>query len=195
MSSSHSYYSGTESQRSISVRSFYDNVDETKDSSISSNRFLMPPKCIRKISIVKRSKSFQETTRGQADYLSIKPNRMLRENPRESRNTAISFIDFSVIPFQTAEIENRFSAPPCLSCDRKGSGPFYVKILRRLQKLSLRWRKCKRFSGGTIKLAALCHFLTVSLLTLFIQTSLLNFILLTAIKKLVFLFFMVTSKN
>lgn len=148
--SSHSYYSGTESQQSISARSFYDNVDdELKDTFISTSRFLMPPKPVHRISLVNRSKSFQETGRGRAEHLASRSNSWLRRNIQDSSSIENSFVDFNVTPARTPEVENRLSAPPSFSCDKKANGPFYIKILRRLRKLSLHWRKCKRSPRGT----------------------------------------------
>lgn len=147
--SSHSCYSGTESQQSISARSFYDNVDEIKDTFIATSRFLMPPKPLHKSSVVNRSKSFQETTKDRAELLALNSNSWLRRNRQESSSIENSFVDFNVMPLRTPEVENRLSAPPSFSCDKKANGPFYVKILRRLRKISLHWRKCKRAPRGT----------------------------------------------
>lgn len=138
--SSHSYYSGTESQQSISARSVYDNVDvesESKDKFLESSRFLLPPKIPSKSSAVNRSKSFQETTRIAR----------LRRN-LEASSIEDGFIDYSERPIRPLDIENRLSAPPSCSCDKKANGPFYVKFLRRMRKFSLQWRQCKRVPRG-----------------------------------------------
>lgn len=141
--SSHSYYSGTESQQSISARSFYDNIDvesESKDKFLESSRFLLPPKVPPKSSVVNRSKSFQETTYGGRTT-------RIRRN-LESSSIEDGFVDFCELPVRSPEIENRLSAPPSCSCEKKTNGPFYVKFLRRMRKFSLQWRQCKRVPRG-----------------------------------------------
>lgn len=145
--STQSYYSGTESQQSISARSYYDNVDESKDTFMESSKFLMPPKVTLRNSLVNRSKSFQDTTQGR-----LHPSRTwLRRNLEESSSIEDSFVDCSEIidTMPTPDVEYRLSAPPTCSCDEKSNDPFYIRILRRMRKLSHQLRKCKRVPRGT----------------------------------------------
>lgn len=147
-----SYYSGTESQQSISDRSFYDNVDgETR-----SRNILFPPMVTFKNSSVNRSKSFQETGQCHA-YLSPRANNisLIRRKLQDSN----SFHNrSSVSPFGSTLSEPNVDCSaiqttckivqPNCSCDKKRTGPFYIKLLRRVQKLSLQWRKCKKVHRG-----------------------------------------------
>lgn len=162
-----SYYSGTESQQSISERSFYDNVDVESESrdKVESSRFLMPPMFGLKSSLVNRSKSFQEPTQCRK-YLSPRSNITLRRNLTNSIDDRFELIsnrssvspigstrsetnvDCSLIRSCPAEVQTRKLIQPSCSCDRKRNGPFYVKILRRVRKLSLQWPKCKRVHRG-----------------------------------------------
>lgn len=162
-----SYYSGTESQQSISERSFYDNVDVESESrdKVHSTRFLMPPPLALKNSLVNRSKSFQEPTQCRK-YLSPRSNITLRRNLTNSIDDRFELIsnrssvspvgstrsetnvDCSLIRSCPADVQNRKLVQPSCSCNRKRNGPFYVKILRRVRKLSLQWPKCKRVHRG-----------------------------------------------
>lgn len=167
-----SYYSGTESQQSISDKSVYDNVDmeshtNSKVIVSKSPKFLLPQMATLKNSLVNRSKSFQEP--GQyRKHLSPRPNIPLRRNLPElsfedrietvSNRSSVSPAgstqseandDGSVIQAISTDVQSlKLIQPPC-SCDKKSNGPFYIKILRRMQKLSLQWRKCKKVSRGT----------------------------------------------
>lgn len=143
--SSHSYYSGTESQQSIGGRSFYDNVDESKDKFIESSRFLMPPKTSRRHSLVNRSRSFQ----GTANSHLHSPDVWLRRNFQDSSSVGDSSVDCSENQIPTPDVEYRMSAPPTCSFDKKTNGPFYVKILKQMRKLSHRLRKFKKITRGT----------------------------------------------
>lgn len=144
--SSNSYYSGTESQQSISGRSYYDNVDESKDTFNESSRFLMPPKAPLRNSVVNRSKSFQETAHDRTHS----PRVWLRRNLQDS-SVEGSFADCSESPMPTPDVEHRLSAPPTCSCDKKSnaSDSFYIRFLRRMRNLSHQLRKCKRVPRGT----------------------------------------------
>ena len=144
--SSQSYYSGTESQQSISARSYYDNVDESKDKFLESSRFLMPPKVTLRNSLVNRSKSFQETAHGRFHT----PRHWMRRDLKESSSFEDSFVDCTESSMPTPDVEYRLSAPPtCNYDDKKSNGPFYIKILRRIRKLSHQLRKCKSVPRGT----------------------------------------------
>jgi hypothetical protein len=165
-----SCYSDNESQQSS--RSLYDNVDgrggsESKDKvavRISSN-YLMPPMLPLRSSLVNRSKSFQEAGPCRK-HLSPRSNILLRRNLQQSNRIEDRFYIWSsrsptpvgstlsesnVNCIETfPDVENRALVVPKCSCDKRNSsnGPFYVKILRRLQKLSLQWRKCKKVPRG-----------------------------------------------
>lgn len=155
-----SFCSGTESERS-----FYDNVDvesECRDKILPS-RFLMPPTL--KNSLVNRSKSFQEPAQSR-NFLSPRSNIKLRQNLTNSIDDRIELIsnrssvspvgstrsetnvDCSLIRSCPADSQTRNLVQPSCSCDKKRNGPFYVKILRRVRKLSLQWPKCKRIHRG-----------------------------------------------
>ncbi|KAG5673344.1 hypothetical protein PVAND_003403 [Polypedilum vanderplanki] len=173
-----SYYSGTESQQSVSERSFYDNVFEHNrqpnhhhhhhsNSSSShvvsqnhpnSNRhftkarnFLMPP---RNNANVNRSVSFQTT------LLSPRSNVILRrrglndsfhtDTESASNRSSVSPSDSS--PSKTnvdcsvpckSDVQNHRLMDDNISNNRRAtySGPFYIKLLRRMQKISTFWRK------------------------------------------------------
>lgn len=155
-----SYYSGTESQQSISGRSLYDNVDieaESKPSGKSTKDFLMPPKAADRNSAVFRSKSFQET--GQCRR-HLNPFVPLRRNFHESsslEDKIESASNHSSSPYGSglseSNIEYTLSPAdvivfPNCTCDRKSNDPFYLKILRRIQKLSCQLRKCKKSPRG-----------------------------------------------
>jgi hypothetical protein len=163
-----SYYSGTESQQSISDRSFYDNVDVESESrdKVQSSRFLMPPMVALKNSLVNRSKSLQESAQCRK-YLSPRSNITLRRNLTNSIDDRFELIsnrssvspgstrsetnavDCSLIRSCPVDVQARKLVQPSCSCDRKRSGgPFYVKILRRVRKLSLKWPQCKRVHRG-----------------------------------------------
>lgn len=174
-----SYYSGTESQQSISSKSLYDNVDnelESKDKFVEnkSPQYLLPPSGLLRNSLVNRSKSFQE-----AGPCRIRSNILLRQNLKESNRIDDRFESISnrssspvgstlsestVNCVQTIpEVGTRVVRPNC-SCHERSNGPFFVKILRRLQKLSLQWRKCKKVPRGrsfsnyiTFTLTAIFH--------------------------------------
>lgn len=145
-----SYYSGTESQQSISDRSCYDNVDgETR-----SRNILMPPVVTFKNASVNRSKSFQETGQCHA-YLSPRANISLIRRKLQDSNSFHNRSSVSPLGSTLSEPNVDCSAiqtckivQPSCSCDKKGAGPFYIKILRRVQKLSLQWRKCKKVHRG-----------------------------------------------
>lgn len=152
-SQANSYYSGTESQQSISARSIYDNVECELRDIVKPTKFLMPP--IRRGPLrntaVNRSKSFQEP--GQCrKHLSphIHLRRNLHETNSEDRIVATSNRSSPIgSALSEAVIGGNEIADLNSNCDKKApSGPFYVKIFRRMQKLSLQWRKCKKVSRG-----------------------------------------------
>jgi hypothetical protein len=152
-----SYYSGTESQQSISDRSLYDNVEVVQEK--PSSRFLSPTTGPVRNSFVNRSRSFQDTGQCQR-YLSPRTNVIVRRKPHDSSSIEDRFEIISnrtsVSPFGSTHSETHLDCSvieTChsnvqslsqLSCDKKKNGPFYVKILRRMQKLSVQWRKCKK---------------------------------------------------
>jgi CCR4-NOT transcriptional regulation complex NOT5 subunit len=160
-----SYYSGTESQQSISDKSIYDNVEVESESrdKVQSPRFLMLPSLALRSSLVNRSKSLQEPAKCRK-YLSPRSNITLRRNLTNSIDDRIELISnrSSVSPVGSTrsetnvdcrscpvDVQNRKLVQPSCSCDRKPrGGPFYVKILRRVRKLSLQWPKCKRVHRG-----------------------------------------------
>jgi hypothetical protein len=142
-----SYYSGTESQQSISDRSFYDNVEyETEIRDKIQTTFLMPPMARSKNSLVNRSRSFQETT-------TTRPNLSLRRNLQDSNSIDDRLGSNRSSPIgstvsDSSVIQNRKLVQ--LSSDNsKHVGPFYVKIFRRVRKFSTHWRKCKKVSRGS----------------------------------------------
>lgn len=155
-----SCYSGTESQQSVSARSLYDNVEvaESKDE-LKTSRFLMPPK-VPKSSLVNRSKSFQETGQCRKHLLTRKLI-FLRRNLHESSSIEDRFqiiSNRSSTPIISSTVSdtnidcsvtqpNEIIQSNC-SCDNKSNDPFFMRVLRRLQKLSHQWRKCKRVRRG-----------------------------------------------
>lgn len=155
-----SYYSGTESQQSISERSYYDNVDiETQ-----SRNILLPPVVTFKNSLVNRSRSFQEP--GQCHkFLSPRANLLIRRKLHDSNSFEAAFNRSSVSPGGSTLSEsvvdcsdnrkchsgcqcNKIEHQTNCSCDKKRTDPFFIKIFRRMQKLSLQWRKCKKVHRG-----------------------------------------------
>lgn len=143
-----SFYSGTESQQSMSDRSIYDNVDSSK---VQSARFLLPP------SLVNRSKSFQEPAQCRK-YLSPRSNITIRRNHTNSIDDRFELISnrSSVSPVGSTRSDTLVDCSlirPDVhtrklvqASDRKRS-PF-VKILRRVRKLSFHWPKCQRVHRG-----------------------------------------------
>lgn len=143
-----SFYSGTESQQSMSDRSTYDNVDASK---VQSPRFLLPP------SLVNRSKSFQEPPQCRK-YLSPRSNITIRRNLTNSIDDRFELISnrSSVSPVGSTRSEtlvdcslirpDGHSRKLVLTSDRKRS-PF-LKILRRVRKLSFHWPKCRSIHRG-----------------------------------------------
>lgn len=125
--------------------------------------FLLPPMIVLKNSLVNRSKSFQEPGECRK-YLSPRSNILIRRNLQDSNSIeAISNhssvsavgstlsepnVDCSLIQTYRTDVQSRNLVEPNCSCDKKRNGPFYVKILRRMQKLSLQWRQCKKVPRG-----------------------------------------------
>lgn len=158
-----SYYSGTESQQSVSARSLYDNVvevsSEAKDKVFKTSRFLMPPKVSLKSSLVNRSKSFQETGQCRKHLLPRKhifltPN-LHQSSSIEHKFETISNLSSTPVGSTVFETNVDCSVPQpnetmqsYCSCDNKSNDPFFLRVLRRLQKLSHQWRKCKRVRRG-----------------------------------------------
>lgn len=173
-----SYYSGTESQQSVSDRSFYDNIavdcydhhthhHHPNNNSDHRRNYLMPPmknslKCNNPHVNVNRSVSFQETC--------VQPRTRTFLTPRTTniviRRRNLNDVNSSSI--QTDIDSNRSSVSPSfcgsapsttkinVDCsnvtfksdvqnydnyDRRYNGPFYLKLLRRMQKFSSFWRK------------------------------------------------------
>lgn len=119
-------------QQSSSVRSLYDNVDEGEIKK-KVNKFLMPPGAVPKSTLVNRSKSLQETGPRKPTCV------LIRRNLRKS----------SSIEDRVEIISNRSSTPVeseqgviATSYESNSSYPFYMKILRQMQKFSRRWRTC-----------------------------------------------------
>jgi hypothetical protein len=143
-----SFYSGTESQQSMSDRSIYDNVDAIK---APSSRFLLPP------TLVNRSKSFQEPAQSRK-YLSPRSNITIRRNLTNSIDDRFELISnrSSVSPVGSTRSETlvdcsliRSDVHPrklVKASDRKRSR--FVKILRRVRSLSFHWPKCKSIHRG-----------------------------------------------
>ena len=153
----------------MSDRSFYDNVDVESESrnKVQSARFLVPPSLAMRNSLVNRSKSFQEPAQCRK-YLTPRSNITIRRNLTNSIEDRFELIsnrssvspvgstlsetnvDCSLIRSCPADVQTRKLVHPNYSCDsdRKRNGPFYVKILRRVRKLSFQWPKCKRVQRG-----------------------------------------------
>jgi hypothetical protein len=146
-----SYYSGTESQQSVSDRSFYDNiaVDAFDRHYTKAKNYLMPPMIPLRSAHVNRSVSFQDAVGQSRKFLTPRGNVIKRTTTNSS---SIQDID-----------SNRSSASPndCISiktdvqnCSYNKrideNGPFYLRILRRMQKLSTFWRKRKRAHRGRL---------------------------------------------
>lgn len=127
-------YNTGENQQNTSVRSLYDNVDEGEfRKTVDLKKFLMPPSVVQKSSLVNRSKSLQETGHRKPACV------LIRRNFRKS----------SSIEDQVEIISNRSSTPVesehgviVASFENNSNYPFYVKILRQMQKFSRRWRTC-----------------------------------------------------
>lgn len=185
-----SYYSGTESQQSVSDRSIYDNiaVDDAFEHhhhhhshNINNNNsnhhyskarnYLMPPinnlplRLLKNPHInVNRSVSFQGTCVGQSrTYLAPRQNIIVRRrhdenlftdtpsdfgstrssiSPSGSRNNACDCS--SIIPITNVQNDrNLMDETYCYKYhyDKKYAGPFYLKMLRRMQKVFKRQSK------------------------------------------------------
>jgi hypothetical protein len=150
-----SNYSGTESQQSISSKSLYDNVEVVSNARYKfdtkkSSQYLLPPSGGLKNSLVNRSKSFQEA--------GSQSNNSLRQNLKESNRidvdrfesvsnsgSALSETNVNYAHIHSDVGTRALDLQNC-SCHKTRNG--IVKILRRLQKLSLHWRKCKRVTRG-----------------------------------------------
>lgn len=161
-----SYYSGTESQQSVSERSFYDNVVDHRNFTKTRNvaaHFLMPPATggpIRNAN-VNRSVSFQDTfghqprtlhTPLRAKNIVIKRRNIDEGCEIESNRSSISRAGSSASKSNVdssitckSDVQSRSLVPDNCSIDIKDhSGPFYVRVLRRMQKLSFFWVRKKR---------------------------------------------------
>lgn len=160
-----SFYSGTESQQSMSDRSFYDNVDielELANKCIerakkTSTNFLLPPTLPHKVAQVNRSKSFQETAKNYKHLSSRYSNFVVRRKPLEGSNHIDDTIESisnhsSVSPESISSISD--SNTNCNLAHKKDAkyslikptnGPFYMRLLRRI---SLQWHRCKKVPRG-----------------------------------------------
>lgn len=146
-----------ENQQSTSARSLYDNVDEEEFKKVVGvNKFLMPPSAVQKSTSVNRSKSLQYTGPRKPTCV------LIRRNLRKS----------SSIEDRVEIISNRSSTPVeseqgviVTSFESNSNYPFYVKILRQMQKISRRWRTCSaRESRGRDQVSSL--WLTIVMLCL-----------------------------
>lgn len=155
-----SYYSGTESQQSVSERSFYDNVDHRqKNARNLSAHYLMPPMPPRNNnSNVNRSVSFQDHyVSGERKPRIINKNivikrRMIDERcsdcssiSRGGSSASKSNVDSSIKSCKSDVQSHSLVVPDnCSIDDKDNNGPFYVRVLRRMQKLSFFWIRKKR---------------------------------------------------
>jgi hypothetical protein len=160
-SSSHwptvSNFSGTESQQSLSSKSFHGKVDIVSRSSDKfdakkSSQYLLPPSGGVRHSLVNRSKSFQEP--GFQSNILLRRKNLKESNRIEDRFESISnsgsALSETNVNYAEAnsDVETLALDLQNCSCHKTRNGPFIIKILRRLQKLSLQWRKCKRVPRG-----------------------------------------------
>lgn len=153
-----SYYSETESQHSVSDRSFYDNVDHRHYT--KARNFLMPPTGPLRNANVNRSVSFQDTY-GQPRTLLMpraKKNIVIRrrdvddrceiDSNRSSISRAGSSASKSIVDSSItckSDVQSRLVPENYCSIDKDNqSGPFYVRVLKRMQKLSFFWRKNRK---------------------------------------------------
>jgi len=173
-----SFYSGTESQQSISDRSYYDNVDADEHKSAATKKpanFLMPPSLPVKVN---RSKSFQETTssssagpkrrltllapcRSSTTTLLVRANKTgsscrVVQDDTASNHSTISRGSISSLSEVNVDCSNVVQNPRsvtrhnCLCGKEHSSRPFFVRILRQMQKISNQMRRCKKAPRGTI---------------------------------------------
>ncbi|CRL08161.1 CLUMA_CG020913, isoform B [Clunio marinus] len=159
------YFNGTESQQS-SDKSLYDNIINKSNmkqtvTDIVSSKFLLPPKEAFKNSLINRSKSFQEQGESRKKII-LRPRIMLKRKNIESDRFESNSNCSSLTHFGSSQIEMNVNfhktqesadnicssetrvAQEDLKLSKRSNGPFYMKFLRRVQKFSLQWRKCKR---------------------------------------------------
>lgn len=156
-----SYYSETESQRSVSERSFYDNVDHRhcKKTRSDAAHFLMPPSGpLRTNANVNRSVSFQDTYGQPRTLVAPRANKNIVIRRRDvdvasdSNRSSISRAGSSASKSNVdssitckSDVQSRLVLNNNCSFDKDNqSGPFYVRVLRRMQKLSFFWTKNRK---------------------------------------------------
>jgi hypothetical protein len=148
-----SYYSETES---VSDRSFYDNVDHrhyTKARNVPAH-FLMPPTGPLRNANVNRSVSFQDTYGQPRTLLAprAKKNIVIRRRDVDDRceidsnRSSISRAGSSASKVESSitcksDVQSRLVPDNCSIDKDNQSGPFYVRVLKRMQKLSFFWRR------------------------------------------------------
>ena len=175
-SSEHSgapYYSETESQQSVSDRSFYDNVHDHRPY-VKARNYLMPPANPLRTANVNRSVSFQDTS-GPKQML-LKPrvtkNIVIRRRKSDikydfdSNRSSVSRAESSASKSNVdssitckSDVQSRIMASN-YSIDSKEcqSEPFYVRALRRMQKLSFFWQKKRKKVRNRGRLSLKCFF-------------------------------------
>lgn len=176
-----SYYSETESQQSVSERSFYDNVDHRHYA--KARNFLMPPTGPQRNANVNRSVSFQDAGSQPRTLLAprTKKNIVIRRRDVDERceidstrssvsragsSASKSNVDSSITC--KSDVQSRLVPDNCSIDKESQGGPFYVRVLRRMQKLSFFWRKNRKKAGRgrlcstEIRLCHSCKHLTTS---------------------------------
>lgn len=157
-----SCYSGTESQQSVSEKSFYDNVDRQNYAKVARN-YLMPPTVTAlRNSNVNRSVSFQDATSGPPRRTILTPrtkNIVIRRRnafeidsnrssvSRAGSSASKSNVDSSITCKSDVQSRSLIMQDSC-SIDSLDHGPFYVRVLRRMQKLSFFWRRKRKKGRG-----------------------------------------------
>lgn len=159
-----SYYSETESQQSVSDRSFYDNVDHRHYT--KARNFLMPPTGPLRNANVNRSVSFQDTYGQPRTLLTPRANKNIVIRRRDvddrceidSNRSSISRAGSSASKSNVdssitckSDVQSRLVPDNCSIDKDNQSGPFYVRVLRRMQKLSFFWRRKNSRSRGRSK--------------------------------------------
>lgn len=164
-----SCYSGTESQQSVSEKSFYDNVDRHHYAKAARN-YLMPPtnaaiNALRNAN-VNRSVSFQDATSGpprrtipiprtknivirRRNAFEIESNRS--SVSRAGSSASKSNVDSSITCKSDVQSRSLIMQDSC-SVDSLDHGPFYVRVLRRMQKLSFFWRRKRKKGRGRLEM-------------------------------------------
>lgn len=168
-----SYYSETESQHSVSDRSFYDNVVDDHRHFTKARNFLMPPTGPLRSANVNRSVSFQDNYGQPRKMLMPRANKniVIRRRDVDDRcemdsnrssvsragsSASKSNVDSSITC--KSDVQSRLRADSCSIDKDNQNGSFYVRALRRMQKLSFFWRKNRKKARSRGRLCLLENF-------------------------------------